>query len=311
MTLKLSIKELSTQPELLSPGHRLCPGCVEPIIVRRVLSLAGPNTVVVNATGCLEVSTTPYPQTAWRIPWIHSAFENAAATASGVESAMRALQRKGRLNGKQPPNVIAFAGDGGTYDIGLQSLSGALERGHRFTFVCLNNEAYMNTGIQRSSATPLGASTTTSPAGTAIKGKRHWRKDMTEIVVEHGIPYVAQASPHSWKDFVRKVTKALAAQGPSFINVLSACPRGWRSEAGVSIELGRLAADTCAWPLYEVEQGRHSLSYRPRNKKPITEWLASQGRFRHLMRPENHGLVEEFQEAVDRSWENLLVKCAR
>ena len=308
MTLKVNLRDLSKQPDLLSPGHRLCPGCAEPIIVRHVLNIAGPNTVVVNATGCLEVSTTPYPQTAWRVPWLHNAFENSAATASGVEAASRALQKRGRLNG-EAPRLVTFAGDGGSYDIGLQSLSGALERGHRFVFVCLNNEAYMNTGVQRSSATPIGAATTTSPAGTVVGGKTQWRKDLTEIVVGHGIPFVAQASPHHWKDFLRKVDKAFNAQGPAFINTLSPCPRGWRSESDASIELGRIAADTCVWPLYEVEDGVYNLSYRPRQKKPVTEWLAVQGRFRHLMKPENAHLAETFQEAVDRSWEKLLARC--
>ncbi len=308
MALNLNVRELSKQADLLSPGHRLCPGCAEPVIVRQVLNIAGPNTVVVNATGCLEVSTSAYPHTAWRVPWIHNAFENAAATASGVEAAIRAMQRKGRLQG-EAPNVIAFAGDGGSYDIGLQSLSGALERGHRFLYICLNNEAYMNTGVQRSSATPLGASTTTSPAGSVHRGKTTWRKDLTEIVAGHGIPYVAQASPHYWKDFLRKIDKALKTEGPSFINVLAACPKGWKSEPEVSIELGRVAADTCVWPLYEVVGGTWRLSYRPRSKRPVTDWLEHQGRFAHLLRPENHDLVEEFQRAVDRCWEMLLARC--
>ena len=308
MPVKLNLKELSRQADLLSPGHRLCPGCAEPIVVRQVLNIAGPNTVVVNATGCLEVSTTPYPETAWRVPWFHSAFENAAASASGVEAAIRVLQRRGRLEG-EAPRVVVFAGDGGTYDIGLQSLSGALERGHRFLYVCLNNEAYMNTGIQRSSATPLWASTTTSPAGSVVKGKTRWRKDLTEIVAGHDIPYVAQASPHLWKDFLRKVDKALETEGPSFINVLAPCPKGWRTETDQSIELGRIAADTCVWPLYEVDGGTWRLSYRPRAKKPVTDWLDGQGRFAHLKRPENRDLVEQFQEAVDRSWEKLQSRC--
>jgi len=308
VAVKLNLKELSRQTDLLSPGHRLCPGCAEPIVVRQVLNIAGPNTVVVNATGCLEVSTTPYPETAWRVPWFHNAFENAAASASGVEAAIRALQRRGRLEG-EAPRVVVFGGDGGTYDIGFQSLSGALERGHHFLYVCLNNEAYMNTGIQRSSATPLWASTTTSPAGSMVKGKTRWRKDLTEIVAAHGIPYVAQASPHLWKDFLRKVDKALETDGPSFINVLAPCPKGWRTETDQSIELGRTAADTCVWPLYEVDDGTWRLSYRPRTKKPVTDWLDRQGRFAHLKRPENRDLVEQFQEAVDRSWENLQSRC--
>ena len=167
----------------------------------------------------------------------------------------------------------------------------------------------MNTGVQRSSATPFGASTTTSPVGGIVKGKAERRKDLTGIVAAHGIPYVAQASPHFWKDFLRKVDKALSQDGPSFINVLSPCPKGWKSEPEQGIELGRIAADTCAWPLYEVEQGRWALSYRPREKKPITNWLEQQGRFAHLLHPENHDLVDRFQEAVDQAWGALLTRC--
>jgi len=203
---------------------------------------------------------------------------------------------------------VVFAGDGGSYDIGLQSLSGALERGHRFVYICLNNEAYMNTGVQRSSATPLGASTTTSPVGAVMKGKLQGRKDLTEIVAAHSIDYVAQASPHYWKDFLRKVDKALKTEGPSFINVLAPCPKGWRSEPEMSIRLGQLAADTCIWPLYEVERGEWRLNYKPRERKPITEWLKSQRRFSHLLERENSHLVEELQRAVDCAWERLLAK---
>ena len=308
MAVKLNLRELSKEEDLISPGHRLCPGCAEPIVVRQVLHVAGPDTVVVTATSCLEVASTPYPQTAWRLPWLHNAFENAAATASGIDAALRSLERRGALNGRRP-NIVVFGGDGGTYDIGLQSLSGALERGHRFLYVCLNNEAYMNTGIQRSSATPLGAYTTTSPVGSLIKGKRRWRKDLTEIVAAHGTPYVAQASPHHWKDLMRKVARGLETEGPAFINVLAPCPKGWVTSAEASVELGRLAVDTCVWPLYEVEDGCWRLNYRPRQKRPVEEWLRAQGRFKHLQAPENRELVEEFQEAVDHDWEALLARC--
>ncbi len=305
MALQMNLRELSHLPEGLAPGHRLCPGCAEPIVVRQTLLVAGPDTVVANATGCLEVSTSPYPFSSWRVPWIHTAFENAAATIAGVESMYRALERRGDMKGRRV-NFIAFAGDGGTYDIGLQALSGALERGHRFLYVCLNNEAYMNTGIQRSSASPIGTWTTTSPVGKAIPGKSQPRKNMTRIVAAHGIPFVAQASPHLWKDYMRKVEKALSMDGPTFINVLTPCPRGWRTESDESIELGRLAADTCVWPIYEVEHGQWTLNHRPRNKKPVMEWIKSQGRFRHLLSPGNEWVVKQFQEEVDREWEELL-----
>lgn len=259
--MALNLREMTNEPGLLASGHGLCPGCAESIIVKQVLQVAGPNTVVVNGTGCLEVSTSRFPWTSWRVPWIHDAFENAAATVSGVEAAYRAMAKRRDLTGGRP-NFIVFAGDGGTYDIGLQSLSGAIERGHRFLYVCLNNEAYMNTGIQRSSATPFGSWTTTSPVGSLTGGKLERRKDLTRIIAAHGIPYAAQASPHLWKDLMRKVEMALAVDGPSFINVLSPCPRGWRSEPEATIELGKLAVDTCVWPLYEVDHGEWSLSHR-------------------------------------------------
>jgi len=260
--------------------------------------------VIGNATGCLEVATTIYPYTAWRVPWIHNAFENVAATISGVESCYRKFRKDGRIN--EEIRFLAFAGDGGTYDIGLQSLSGALERGHRFLYVCFDNQAYMNTGIQRSSATPRGASTTTSPAGRVIPGKKEYRKDLTGIVVAHGTPYVAQASPSHWADLIRKTKKAIEVDGPSFINVLSPCPRGWRYPTSESIEMARLAVETCHWPLYEVVDGEYQVTFKPREKKPIVDWLKRQRRFRHLMTPENEHIIKSIQGKIDRDWDRLL-----
>src|SRR4051794_22541157 len=208
----------------LRGGHALCQGCGIPMVVRTVLSTISSPTVVVNATGCLEVATTRYPTTAWNVPWMHVAFENAAAVASGVEAAYRALARRDGLAQDGELTFLVLAGDGGTYDIGLQSLSGALERGHRFIFVCYDNEAYMNTGVQRSGATPFGASTTTSPAGSAALGKAQKRKDMTAIAVAHHVPYVAQAASMHWQDLSNKVARAAAAGGPAFLNVLTNCP---------------------------------------------------------------------------------------
>lgn len=309
MPIKMNLRELSGQEDLLAPGHRLCAGCVEPVVVRQVLQVAGPNTVVANATGCLEVSTSAYPYTSWSVPWMHSLFENASASISGIEAAYKALHKTGRLNGNQPLNFIVFGGDGGTYDIGLQSLSGAIERGHRFLYVCLNNEAYMNTGIQRSSASPLGTWTTTSPVGTQTLGKTRPRKDITRIIAAHGTPYVAQASPHLWKDLMRKVEKALAIDGPTFINVLAACPRGWRTPDDAGIMLGKVAVETCVWPLYEVEHGVWKLNSRPREKKPVEEWLKLQGRFSHLLKPENSHALQRYQAEVDREWAELLATC--
>ncbi len=305
MATPLKLKELSEREERLTPGHRLCAGCAAPIVVRQVLLAIDEPVVASNATGCLEVSTTIYPFTAWRIPWIHSAFENAASTLSGVEAMYRSLVRRGKME-ERGIKFVAFGGDGGTYDIGIQALSGALERGHRMLYVCYDNQAYMNTGIQRSGATPRGAWTTTSPVGKVIPGKPQYRKDLTAIVAAHGIPYVAQASPHLWRDLMTKVRKAVAADGPSFINVLSSCNRGWRHPTDQTMEITGLAVDSCFWPLYEVEKGEWRLTYKPKEKLPVEEFLRPQGRFRHLFREENRHIIEELQEEVDRHWEELL-----
>jgi pyruvate ferredoxin oxidoreductase beta subunit len=306
MVTKLTLKDLSHKPDRFAPGHRLCPGCGAGTIVRQVLLAIDEPVVVSNATGCLEVSTTIFPYTSWRVPWIHSAFENAASTISGVEAAYQSLKRQGKIT--EDIKFIAFGGDGGTYDIGLQALSGAMERGHKILYICYDNGAYMNTGIQRSSATPRGAETTTSPAGKVIPGKMQYPKDLTAIMAAHNIPYVAQASPHNWRDLMRKVRKGVE-KGPAFLNVISSCNRGWRHPPEMSMELSRLAVETCFWPLYEVEDGVWRLTYKPKEKLPITAWLEPQGRFRHLFRPENRHLIEEIQAEVDRRWERLLKLC--
>ncbi|MBO9371212.1 MAG: pyruvate ferredoxin oxidoreductase [Chloroflexi bacterium] len=308
MATKLIPKELAKKPDRLSPGHRLCTGCGAPIVVRQILAAIDDPVVVSNATGCLEVATTIYPYTAWRVPWIHNAFENAASTISGVEAAYRSMVRQGKIP-ERNVKFIAFGGDGGTYDIGFQALSGALERGHQFLYICYNNEAYMNTGIQRSSATPLGAHTTTSPAGSVIPGKPQMRKDLTAIIAAHDIPYVAQAAPTQWKDLMEKVRKAVNCGGPAFMNILASCNRGWRHETYETLEVTQLAVDTCYWPLYEVENGVWRLTYKPKEKLPVEEWLKRQGRFRHLFRPENRHLIDELQAEVDRRWERLLFLC--
>mgnify|MGYP000166421180 FL=1 len=308
MATRLIPKELAKRPDRLSPGHRLCAGCGASIIVRQMLAAIDDPVVVANATGCLEVATTIYPYTAWRVPWMHNAFENAAATIAGIEAAYRSLVRQGKLP-EQGVKFIAFGGDGGTYDIGFQALSGAAERGHQFLYVCYNNEAYMNTGIQRSSATPLGAHTTTSPAGKVVPGKQQMRKDLTAIMAAHDIPYVAQAAPSQWRDLMQKTRKAVDCGGAAFMNVLSSCNRGWRHNTDETIELTQLAVDTCYWPLYEVENGQWRLTYKPKEKLPVEEWLKRQGRFRHLFRPENRHLIDELQAEVDRRWERLLRLC--
>jgi pyruvate ferredoxin oxidoreductase beta subunit len=293
----------------LRGGHSLCQGCGIPMVVRTVLSTIRTPVVVVNATGCLEVATTRYPTTAWTVPWLHVAFENAAAVASGVESAQRALRRRNALTSDEDVTVVVFAGDGGTYDIGLQALSGALERGHRFLFVCYDNEAYMNTGVQRSSATPFGAGTTTSPVGLDSFGKAQRRKDMTAIAVGHHVPYVAQAASNRWDDLSRKVERAVAADGPTFLNVLTDCPIGWGHEPRLSPQVLDAAVDSLYWPLYEVVDGSYRLTYKPQRVVDVEEWLRPQQRFAHLLRPENHGLVDEIRSQIERDWVALLERC--
>jgi len=302
-----TIKDLLQKKSALSSGHRMCAGCTAPIIVKMV-SMASKYPLVVScATGCLEVATTIYPNTAWNCSFIHNAFENSAATLSGVETAYRALKKKGKI--QDDIKFIGFAGDGGSYDIGLQSISGAMERGHDMLFVCYDNEAYMNTGIQRSSATPKGAATTTSPAGKAIPGKKEFRKDLTSIMVAHKIPYVAQASPSNWQDLAKKVEKALEIKGPKFMNILMPCTLGWRFMPDKGIEIAKLAVETCFWPLYEVENGKYNITYKPREKKPLSEFIKTQGRFAHLNKEANKYIADELQKQVDDEWENLIKRC--
>ncbi|MDI6843343.1 MAG: thiamine pyrophosphate-dependent enzyme [Anaerosomatales bacterium] len=301
-----TLKELTHREDRLAGGHRLCAGCGASIAVRQVLLGAGEDPVVVScATGCLEVSTSIYPYTSWRTPFIHNAFENAAATISGVEAAFKGLQRAGKIPADKRVKFVAFGGDGGTYDIGLQSLSGAMERGHDMVYVCYDNGAYMNTGIQRSSATPKGAWATTAQVGPAQAGKQQRRKDLTQIMAAHGIPYVAQASISHWKDLTEKAAKAFAVEGPAFINVFAPCPRGWRIPFDKTVEIAKLAVQTGFWPLYEVEDGVWRQTVKVVNRKPIEEFLRPQGRFKHLFAPGNEALLAEIQADVDRAWEQL------
>ncbi len=304
-----TLRDIAKKPELITGGHRLCAGCGAPITARRVMSAVpeDTNVVVANATGCLEVSTTVYPYTAWRTSYIHNAFANASATISGVEAAYKSLKRQGKINDKY--KFVAFGGDGGTYDIGLQSLSGALERGHDFVYVCYDNGAYMNTGIQRSSATPLYADTTTSPAGKVSPGKTQLRKELSDIAVAHNIPYVAQSTPAHWKDLYEKSEKAFKVDGPALLNVLAVCPRGWRTNTPEGMEITRLAVETCVWPMFEVVEGKWRLTYKPRKKLPVEDFLKRQGRFKHMFKPGNEHLIEEFQQAVDKRWEQILRRC--
>ena len=289
-----------TQKEYFAPGHRSCQGCAEVLALRLVCKALGRNTVVASATGCMEIVSSPFPYTSWRLPWIHVAFENAAAVASGIEKGLKVLMRKGRIPQKKI-TTIGVAGDGGTADIGFQALSGALERGHDMIYVCTDNEAYMNTGIQRSSATPFGASTTTSPAGKQKIGQITWKKNMPAIAAAHNIPYVATACPSYPVDLIQKVKKAAEIKGPAYIHILSVCPTGWRSAADLSIKLGRLAVETGVFPLYEIENGKYNLSIDFPVLKPIKEYTKLQGRFRHL----TDEMLAEIEKRVHEEYEEL------
>ena len=261
---------------LFTSGHTACAGCGQAIAARIVIDACGANTIVVNNTGCLEVFSTKFPESAWGVPWIHSLFENCAAVASGVEAGLRYLGKKDTVN------VIAQAGDGGTADIGLQALSGMWERGHDVLFVCYDNEAYMNTGIQRSGLTPFDTNTTTSPVGAQSLGNLRPKKPMPEIAVAHGIPYVATASAAFMQDLQRKVKKAISIKGPKYIQVHVPCPLGWRHETNLTLQVGKTAVETGLYPLFEFENGL-LLSQRKITPKPVEEYLKIQGRFKHLL----------------------------
>jgi pyruvate ferredoxin oxidoreductase beta subunit len=309
--MAVNLQTLSKNEDLLTGGHRACAGCTGSNILRQIMLTAGQDTVVGGATGCMEVVTTIFPYTAWKTPFIHSAFENCAATVSGAETAFRALKKRGELPvPREKINFIAFGGDGGTYDIGLQSLSGAMERGHNMLYVCYDNEAYMNTGIQRSGATPFGAHTSTAPAGKVKQGKDRHRKDLTKIMVAHNIPYVAQTTPFHWKDLQMKVRKALDVDGPAFINVLMPCTVGWGFDPALGMELAKMATECNFWPLFEVENGEYKLTYKPKaDRTPIVEWLKTQVRFKHLFKPGNEALLVEIQRWVDDEQRKLLKLC--
>ncbi len=296
-----SVKNLPKE-EPLAPGHRACQGCGEVLALRMVMKALGTDVIVCNATGCMEIVTSPFPHTSWRVPWIHIAFENAAAVASGVEAALKVLKRHGRFPKTRHVDVVAIAGDGGTADIGLQALSGALERGHDFVYVCLDNEAYMNTGVQRSSCTPYGAMTTTSPPGERSFGQMTWKKNVPAIAVAHGIPYVATASPAFFLDLMNKVKKAALVKGPAYIHIYAPCPTGWGTKGEDSIKLARLAVDTKVFPLYEVIEGKYYLTRKITKPKPVEEYLKAQRRFRHLT-PDH---IAEIQRRVDAEYERLV-----
>ena len=303
-----NVKEVvANKPSRFTSGHRMCAGCGAPPSARMIMRALKPedHAVVAVATGCMEVSTFMYPYTSWTDSFIHTAFECAGATLSGAEAAYKSMKKQGKID--NTTKFIAFGGDGGTYDIGIQSLSGAMERGHDMVYVCYDNGAYMNTGIQRSSATPHFADTTTSPAGTVIPGKMQQRKDLTTIMAGHHLPYVAQTIGYmNFKDLYEKAEKAIYTEGPCFLNVLAPCPRGWGYPTDMLMQINKLAVETCYWPLYEVVDGKYKINYKPANKLPIEELLKPQKRFKHMFKPGNEWMIEEFQKEVDRRWDELL-----
>ena len=303
-----NLKEIvANKPSRFTSGHRMCAGCGAPPVARHIMRVLkeDDHAVVATATGCMEVSTFIYPYTAWTDSFIHTAFECAGATLSGAEAAYQSMKKQGKID--NTTKFIAFGGDGGTYDIGLQSLSGAMERGHDMVYVCYDNGAYMNTGIQRSSATPKFADTTTSPAGTVIPGKMQARKDLTKIMAGHHIPYVAQSIGYmNFKDLYEKAEKAIYTEGPAFLNVLAPCPRGWGYPTDMLMQINKLAVETCYWPLYEVVDGVYHITYKPAKKLPVEEFLKPQKRFKHMFKPGNEWMIEEFQKEVDKRWQELL-----
>lgn len=278
---------------LFKPGHTACAGCAQALAARLVIEAAGKNTIIANNTGCLEVFSTRYPESAWNVPWIHSLFENCAAVASGIEAALIYLGKK------DTTNVIAQAGDGGTADIGLQAISGMLERGHDILYVCYDNEAYMNTGVQRSGLTPFYTNTTTSPTGTRLVGNLRPKKPMPEIANAHGIPYVATASAGFPQDVQRKVKKAISIKGPKYLQIHVPCPLGWRHETELMLNVAKLAVETGLYPLIEYEAGKLTAVRKIVQPKPVEEYLKGQGRFKHLLN--NPELIKQIQEIADNN----------
>jgi pyruvate ferredoxin oxidoreductase beta subunit len=298
-------KKLVTTREFLAEGHNFCTGCGEALAIRLAMKALGENVIMAMATGCDEVCTTPLPYTSWRVPWLHTLFENAAAEISGVEAGLKILVKKGRMP-ERDIKCVAMGGDGATSDIGIQALSGAFERGHDFIYICLDNEAYMNTGIQRSSSTPYGASTTTAPAGKFSIGQITRKKNMVAIAAAHDIPYVATACPSYRFDLMKKVKKGVELKGPAYVHILSACPTGWRYSSNLTIDIGQLAVQTGIFPLYEIEGGRYRLNADPPELKPIGEYLKLQGRYRHLTEEQ----IESIQQMVNEDYAKLKEKVA-
>ncbi len=304
------MKQENTQEKV--SAMTTCAGCPIGLIARTVLEAVDGPAVVTGATGCMEVTSTIYPNTSWKVPYIHSVFGNAGATISGIETAWRALEKRSKTNNKKKPKFIAFAGDGGSYDIGLQALSGALERGHDFLFVTYDNEGYMNTGHQRSGATPIGASTETTPFGKESIGKAIRKKDLMQIVAAHRPAYAATANIGFLDDYKRKVKKALAADGPSFLLVFSPCVPLWKYPESKTFTVAELGTETNFWPLYEYENGKYKVNYEPKSKVSVEEFYKTQGRFKHLFKrdeTEKKEIFQAIQKITDQEWEKIKKRC--
>ena len=302
-----NLKEFSTSADRFEGANLLCPGCAHSIIVREVLNATNDDLVLGASTGCLEVCTAVYPYTSWDASWIHIGFENGSTAVAGAEAMYQALKKKNRLPVPGAnPKFVAFGGDGASYDIGFQWISGCFERGHDMMYVVLDNEVYANTGGQRSSASPIGSSTTTAPAGRVSYGEKKDKKDMMAIMAAHGSPYVAQVSPSKWKNMVKAIQRGLNTEGPTFINAVSACTTEWKFAPEDTIAVTDLATDSLVFPLYEIIDGKElNITYRPKTVIPVKDYLGAQGRFKHLFKPEFKHVLDEWQTRTDANWAYL------
>lgn len=301
-----NLKEFSTATERFEGSHLMCPGCAHSIIIREVLNNTDDELVIGNSTGCVEVCTAVYPYTSWDASWIHIGFENGSTAVAGAELMYNSKKKQGKWGDKKEPKFVAFGGDGATYDIGLQWISGCFARKHNFTYICLDNENYANTGGQSSTSTPIGASTSTMPAGSDSIGECYPKKSIVEIFAAHDSPYVAQMSPSKWKDMSKKVQRALNTEGPCFLNAVSACTTEWRFPCNKTIEMADLAVDSLVFPLYEIINGyKLNITYRPRNILSVKDYISGQVRFKHLLKPENAYVIERWQKEVEARWELL------
>ena len=302
-----NLKVISQNPQRLASGHRLCPGCGISVILKQVLTTIDNPILTANATGCSEICFGAYPYTSFRSPWIHSLFENAASVISGIESTWKSWESRGQLTPDQKKiKFLAIGGDGATYDIGFQWLSGAIERGHDFVYICFDNEGYMNTGYQRSGATSLGVKTNTTPVGSAVVGKPQHRKNLTKILASHDMPYVAQANPANFADLMKKANRAFEVKGPAFINCFSPCPTNWKHDPADGLDIAQLASDSNYWPLYEIDHGKWKINYRPRHtEEKLEKFFGAQGRTKHLLKPENEKILEELKQKINEDWEYL------